>query len=87
MNDPSDAPSDLRARLIGLLGRDPDRRWSLSELAHALEPDRWEAAIGTTRAAVKALARAGQIVLYRKGKPADPDEVRGVYRIGLARHD
>jgi len=26
-------------------------------------------------------------VIYRKGKPADPNDFRGVYRLGLPRHD
>jgi hypothetical protein len=34
-----------------------------------------------------ALARAGRLVVYRKGKPADPNDFRGVYRIGLPRGD
>jgi hypothetical protein len=34
-----------------------------------------------------ALAKQGRIVIYRKGRPADPDEFRGVYRLGLPRHD
>jgi hypothetical protein len=29
-----------------------------------------------------ALARAGKIVIYRKGTPVDPDDFRGVYRLG-----
>ena len=35
----------------------------------------------------RGLARAGRLVIYRKGKPADPDDFRGVYRIGLPRGD
>jgi hypothetical protein len=26
-------------------------------------------------------------VIYRKGKPVDPNDFRGVYRLGLPRHD
>jgi hypothetical protein len=33
------------------------------------------------RAAVR-LADAGRIVIYRKGKPVDPHDFRGVYRLG-----
>ena len=33
------------------------------------------------------LALAGRLVIYRKGKPADPTDFRGVYRLGLPRHD
>jgi hypothetical protein len=38
------------------------------------------------RAAVQ-LALAGRLVIYRKGKPADPNDFRGVYRLGLPRQD
>ncbi len=39
------------------------------------------------RARAVALARAGRLVITRKGKPVDPDDFRGVYRIGLPRGD
>jgi hypothetical protein len=35
------------------------------------------------RNAAIGLARAGKIVIYRKGEPADPEDFRGVYRLGL----
>ena len=38
------------------------------------------------RVAVR-LAHEGRVVIYRKGKPADPDNFKGVYRIGLPRQD
>jgi hypothetical protein len=34
-----------------------------------------------------ALAQAGRIAIYRKGKPVDPGEFKGVYRLGLPRED
>ncbi len=45
----------------------------------------WRAWLPKVRAAAVALARQGRIVIYRKGKPADPDGFRGVYRLGLPR--
>jgi hypothetical protein len=38
------------------------------------------------RAAVK-LAGEGRLVIYRKGKPVDPHDFRGVYRLGAPRDD
>lgn len=35
------------------------------------------------RNAAIGLARAGKVIIYRKGEPADPEKFRGVYRIGL----
>ena len=29
------------------------------------------------------LAQAGEVAILRKGKPVDPDDFKGVYRIGL----
>jgi hypothetical protein len=34
------------------------------------------------RAAAVRLADAGRLVIYRKGKPVDPHDFRGVYRLG-----
>lgn len=45
----------------------------------------WHQWIGHVRRAAVGLARTGQITIYRKGKPADPDDFRGVYRLGLPR--
>ena len=33
------------------------------------------------------LAHSGRLVIYRKGKPVDPDDFRGVYRLGLPRSE
>jgi hypothetical protein len=38
------------------------------------------------RTAVR-LAHQGRIVIYRKGKPVDPDDFKGVYRLGLPRSE
>ena len=34
-----------------------------------------------------ALAEAGRVVIYRKGKPVDPRSFKGVYRLGLPHQD
>jgi hypothetical protein len=41
---------------------------------------------GIRRCAIR-LALEGRIVIYRKGKPADPNDFKGTYRLGLARQD
>jgi hypothetical protein len=33
------------------------------------------------------LALDGRITIYRKGKPVDPNDFKGVYRLGLTRQD
>ncbi|MDP2356693.1 MAG: DUF3253 domain-containing protein [Beijerinckiaceae bacterium] len=47
----------------------------------------WRNWLAHVRSASIGLARQGKLVIYRKGKPADPDDFRGVYRLGLPRSD
>lgn len=47
----------------------------------------WRKWLPRVRAVAKGLAREGRLVIYRKGKPADPDDVKGVIRLGLPRSD
>lgn len=47
----------------------------------------WRGRLTQVRAAAVGLAREGRLVVYRKGKPVDPDDFRGVYRLGLPRGD
>ena len=47
----------------------------------------WRRWLSQVRAAAVGLARQGRLVIYRKGKPADPDDFRGVYRLGLPRSE
>jgi hypothetical protein len=45
----------------------------------------WRAHLGGVRAAAVRLAEAGRLVIYRKSKPADPHDFRGVYLLGAPR--
>jgi hypothetical protein len=47
----------------------------------------WRNWLVHVRSAAVGLARQGKLVIYRKGKPANPDDFRGVYRLGLPRGD
>lgn len=47
----------------------------------------WREWLPKVRAAAVRLAHQGRIVIYRKGKPVDPDNFRGVIRLGLPRCD
>jgi hypothetical protein len=47
----------------------------------------WRSHLSQVRGAAVRLAEAGRIVIYRKGKPVDPGDFRGVYRLGLPRSD
>jgi hypothetical protein len=61
---------------------------SAPEIAQAIAPEGdWHGLLMPIRGVAVALAQAGRLVIYRKGKPADPDDFRGVYRLGLPRQD
>lgn len=47
----------------------------------------WRKWLPRVRNTAKGMAREGRLVIYRKGKPADPDDFKGVIRLGLPRSD
>lgn len=53
-----------------------------SEAARQVSPQNWRRLLGDVRAEAVRLARQGEIAIYRKGKPVDPETFRGVYRLG-----
>lgn len=55
-----------------------------SDIAQALHPsDGWQGLLPAVRRSAIRLTLAGQIAIYRKGKVADPNDFKGVYRLGL----
>lgn len=58
-----------------------------SEVARALAgpgPDAWGALMKPVRRVAVRLTREGRLAILRKGRPvADPEDFRGVYRLGL----
>ncbi len=74
--------------MMEILARPNTKTLSAPEIAHAMSPDGdWHALLIPIRKAAVALAQTGRLVIYRKGKPVDPNDFRGVYRLGLPRHD
>ncbi len=73
--------------------RGPTKTICPTDAARAIARDRgeddlaWRRWLSPVRNAAKGLARQGRLVIYRKGKPADPDDFRGVIRLGLPRSD
>jgi hypothetical protein len=70
--------------------RGPDRTACPSEAARAVggdHPDGWGPLMQPIRRIAVRLAQEGRIVITRKGRPVDPDDFRGVYRLGLPRQD
>lgn len=88
---PSPLPDDdtaaaLLMRLAGEAG--PGKSIGPMDAAAALMPkDEWQRALPVIRRVAVRLALEGRLMIYRKGKPVDPADFRGVYRIGLPRND
>jgi hypothetical protein len=85
----SSAQGDIEAAILSLVDQaGAGRTVNPTDAARALKPGpEWHVLMpGVRRAAIK-LALAGRIVIYRKGKPVDPNDFRGVYRLGLPRPD
>jgi len=66
-----------------LAERGPGKSVSPEEVARAADPEAWHRALGHVRATAIGLARQGRLVILRKGKPQDPDSLKGVYRLRL----
>lgn len=74
--------------ILDVLAKAGAKTLSAPEIAHAIVAgDDWHGLLVPIRRAAVTLAQAGRLVIYRKGKPADPNDFRGVYRLGLPRHD
>jgi hypothetical protein len=58
---------------------------SPTDVARAIKPGPdWNKLMPAVRRAAVDLALAGRLVIYRKGKPVDPNDFKGVYRLGLS---
>ncbi len=78
----------LEDSILKVLTRDVTKTLSAPEIAQAIAAGSdWHALLMPIRRAAVALAQSGRLVIYRKGKPADPLDFRGVYRLGLPRQD
>lgn len=80
-------PAALRAAILDLLAQKPaGKSISPTEAARAIAgPDeqQWSRLMKPLRAVAIEMARAGELQILRKNKPADPADFRGVYRLAL----
>jgi hypothetical protein len=70
--------------------RGPGKTVDPAEAARALagaHPDQWGPLMQPIRRVAVALAEAGRVVILRKGKPVDPRDFKGVYRLTALRQD
>lgn len=61
----------------------PGKSVSPEEVARAVDPEGWRRLLGHVRATAVGLARQNRLVITRHGKPADPEQFKGVYRLRL----
>lgn len=54
-----------------------------TEAARTVSERHWRKLLPDVRAEAVRLALVGEIAIYRKGKPVDPEAFKGVYRLGL----
>lgn len=79
-----------QAMLAQAAERGPEKTLCPSDVARAIggsHPDGWGPLMQPIRRIAVRLAKEGRLVITRKGRPVDPDDFRGVYRLGLPRED
>lgn len=54
-----------------------------SDVARALDSEHWRSRLGAVKQGAVRLALAGKVEILRKGKPVDPSDFKGVYRITI----
>ena len=87
----SDSPSLEEVILALCAEAGPGRSINPTDAAQAYASARgedalaWRTHLSAVRAAAVRLAEAGRLIIFRKGKPADPNDFRGVYRLGAPR--
>ncbi|WP_243375373.1 DUF3253 domain-containing protein [Microvirga solisilvae] len=81
------SPDELEAALLALLNeRGPGRSISPADVASAVgghRSEEWGPLMQPLRRVAVRLMKEGRIVIVRKGKPVDPDDFRGTYRLAL----
>ena len=82
---------DIETVLLRLIAeRGPGKSLDPTEAARELggaHPDQWGPLMQPIRKAAVALAEQGRLVILRKGKPADPRDFKGVYKLAAPRLD
>jgi hypothetical protein len=83
------APDLIQETIVRLLNAaDFGHSISPTEVAQELKPgNEWNTLMPAVRRAAVGMALEGRLVIYRKGKPVDPNDFKGVYRLGLPRRD
>jgi hypothetical protein len=87
MPRPGPSPERIEERLLALVEeRGPGKTICPSEVARDLggpHPDGWAPLMQPVRRVAVRLMKQGRVAILRKGRPVDPDDFRGVYRLSL----
>lgn len=84
MTTPTD--DELAEAILRLTAERRDRTTSPMDIARAIggdHPDGWGPLMQPIRKVAVQLMKGGRLVITRKGRPVDPDDFRGVYRLRL----
>ncbi|WP_428154406.1 DUF3253 domain-containing protein [Brevundimonas sp.] len=79
MSDPIET-----AILNKIAALEPGKSIEPAEVAKELQPEQWQRMLPKVRAIALSLMRQGKLTITKKGKPVDPDHVRGVTRLRQA---
>jgi hypothetical protein len=78
---------ELETVMLALLTeRGPGKTIGPADVAQAIggnQPEGWGPLMQPVRRAAVRLMKEGRIVILRKGRPVDPDDFRGTYRLAL----
>lgn len=58
-----------------------------SDVAKELQPEQWQRMLPKVKAVALGLMRQGKLTITKKGKPVDPNAVKGVIRLRLPTAD
>jgi hypothetical protein len=87
MSDEKPDEAAIETAMLGLVAdRGAGKTVCPSEVARALggpHPGGWGPLMQPVRRVAVRLAHAGRIAILRKGRPVDPDDFRGIYRLSL----
>jgi hypothetical protein len=88
MTRPTLPPERIAETMLDLARkRGPSKTIGPMDVARALggdHPDGWGPLMPAIRRVAVGLMKQGRVVITRKGRPVDPEDFRGVYRIALA---
>ncbi|MGO4573679.1 DUF3253 domain-containing protein [Microvirga sp. 2TAF3] len=83
----SATPEELETTMLALVAeRGAGKTLDPTEVARALggdHPDGWGPLMQPVRQMAVRLMKEGRVLILRKGRPVDPDDFKGIYRLTL----